>query len=73
MLYDLCEGLRWIAILLHPFMPERMSEMWQQLGSPGEIDEDWSSSLRAWGGLFPITQTALAAPLFPRVELPALA
>ncbi len=72
-LYDLCEGLRWIAILLHPFMPERMSEMWQQLGSPGEIDEDWSSSLRAWGGLFPITQTALAAPLFPRVELPALA
>ena len=33
-LYDLCEGLRWIAILLHPFMPERMSEMWQQLGIP---------------------------------------
>jgi methionyl-tRNA synthetase len=72
-LYDLSEGLRWIAILLHPFMPERMSEMWQQLGSPGEIDEDWSSSLRAWGGLLPIVQTALAAPLFPRVELPALA
>jgi methionyl-tRNA synthetase len=72
-LYDLCEGLRWIAILLHPFMPERMSEMWQQLGNPGEIDEDWSSSLQAWGGLLPITQTALGAPLFPRVELPALA
>jgi methionyl-tRNA synthetase len=72
-LYDLCEGLRWIAILLHPFMPERMSEMWQQLGIPGEIDEDWSSSLRAWGGLLPIGQTALAAPLFPRVELPTLA
>jgi methionyl-tRNA synthetase len=72
-LYDLSEGLRWIAILLHPFMPERMSEMWQQLGSPGDIDEDWSSSLRAWGGLSPIAQTALAAPLFPRVELPALA
>ena len=41
--------------------------------SPGGIDEDWSSSLRAWGGLLPITQTALGAPLFPRVELPAQA
>jgi methionyl-tRNA synthetase len=67
-LYDLCEGLRWLAILLHPVMPERMSEMWQQLGAPGRIDEDWSSSLRAWGGLPPITQTALAAPLFPRLD-----
>ncbi len=68
-LYDLCEGLRWLAILLHPFMPERMTEMWRQLGTPGRIDEDWSSSLRAWSGLQPLTQTALASPLFPRVEL----
>ena len=35
LLYDLCEGLRWLAILLHPFMPERMSEMWRQLGNAG--------------------------------------
>ncbi len=69
LLYDLCEGLRWLAILLHPVMPERMAEMWQQLGAPGRIDEDWSSSLRAWGGLPPGTRTAPAAPLFPRVEL----
>jgi len=69
-LYDLCEGLRWLAILLHPVMPERMSEMWQQLGAPARIGEDWSSSLRAWGGLTPFTQTALGAPLFPRLEEP---
>jgi methionyl-tRNA synthetase len=68
-LYDLCEGLRWIAILLHPFMPERMSEMWRQLGAPGRIDEDWSSSLRSWGQLAPAAQTAPGAPLFPRIEL----
>ncbi len=67
-LYDLCEGLRWLAILLHPFMPERMSEMWRQLGTPERIDEDWSSSLRAWGGLAPLTQTAPAAPLFPKLD-----
>jgi methionyl-tRNA synthetase len=67
-LYDLCEGLRWIAVLLHPVMPERMSEMWEQLGAPGRIDEDWSTSLRNWGGLAPLTQTALAAPLFPKLD-----
>jgi methionyl-tRNA synthetase len=68
LLYDLCEGLRWLAVLLHPVMPERMNEMWQQLGAPGRIDADWSSSLR-WGGLAPMTRTAIGAPLFPRIEL----
>lgn len=68
LLYDLSEGLRWLAILLHPFMPERTNEMWQQLGTPGRIDEDWSASLKRWGGLAPLTQTALAAPLFPRLD-----
>jgi methionyl-tRNA synthetase len=68
LLYDLCEGLRWLAILLHPFMPERMSEMWRQLGTPGRIDEDWTTSLRAWGGLAPLTQTAPSASLFPRLD-----
>jgi methionyl-tRNA synthetase len=72
-LYDLCEGLRWLAMLLHPIMPERMSAMWQQLGAPGRIDEDWSVALRAWGGLPPLTQTALEAPLFPKIELDAVA
>lgn len=68
-LYDLCEGLRRIAILLHPVMPERMGEMWRQLGSPGRIDENWDSSLGEWGGLPPSTQIELGAPLFPKIEL----
>jgi methionyl-tRNA synthetase len=70
-LYDLCEGLRRIAMLLHPFMPERMRELWAQLGTPGRIDEDWSSAMREWGGLAPLTQTAIAASLFPKIELAA--
>ena len=68
-LYDLCEGLRWLAILLYPVMPERMSEMWAQLGAPGKLDEDWLVSLRAWGGIRAATVTTLGAPLFPRLEL----
>jgi methionyl-tRNA synthetase len=68
-LYDLCEGLRWIAILLYPVMPERMNEMWRQLGNPGSITEDPAVSLRSWGGFAAGAQTAPATPLFPRVEL----
>jgi methionyl-tRNA synthetase len=67
-LYDLCEGLRWIAALLYPVMPERTAEMWRQLGEPGPIDEDWSSSLARWGGLAAGTHTELGASLFPRIE-----
>jgi methionyl-tRNA synthetase len=68
-LYDLCEGLRWVATLLHPIMPERMAAMWRQLGNPGRIDEDWTVALD-WGGLKGGTQTELGEPLFPRVEPP---
>lgn len=67
-LYDLCEGLRRIAVLLHPIMPERTAEMWRQLGEPGAIDEDWSSSLATWGRLAAGTRTAPGASLFPKIE-----
>jgi methionyl-tRNA synthetase len=67
-LYDLCEGLRWIAVLLHPVMPERMEEMWRQLGAPGRIDEDWSASLSSWGKLRAGSRTATGNSLFPKVE-----
>jgi methionyl-tRNA synthetase len=67
LLYDLCEGLRWLAILLHPFMPERTEIVWQQLGMRDPIDSNWSEALR-WGGTAPGTQTAPGEPLFPRIE-----
>ena len=69
LLYELWEGLRWLAILLYPFMPERMGQMWEQLGVPGTIDEDWASSLQSWGSLPGRMQTRLSAPLFPKIEL----
>jgi methionyl-tRNA synthetase len=68
LLYDLCEGLRWLAMLLHPVMPERMAEMWRQLGQTQPIDANWATALR-YGGTEPGTQTAAGDPLFPRIEL----
>ena len=68
LLYELCEGLRWLAMLLHPVMPERANEMWRQLGSPGEIGADWNVALQ-FGSLKAGTTMILGDPLFPRVEL----
>lgn len=70
LLYDLCEGLRWLAILLAPFMPEKAREMWRQLGLETGIDDAWESSL-VWGGLAAGTQTSVGDVLFARLELPA--
>jgi methionyl-tRNA synthetase len=69
LLYDLCEGLRWLALLLFPFMPSKATEMWQQLGLAGTPELRWSEALQ-WGGLAAGTQTAPGAPLFPRIEEP---
>jgi methionyl-tRNA synthetase len=68
LLYELCEGLRWLAILLAPFMPERAGAMWQQLGVEEPIDANWDEALR-WGGIAAGTQTAPGEALFPRSEL----
>jgi methionyl-tRNA synthetase len=70
LLYDLCEGLRWLAILLHPVMPERMEEMWRRLGTSTDIAADWATSLAAWGGLESGATIATGEALFPRIELP---
>ena len=67
LLYDLCEGLRWLAIMLAPFMPEKAREMWGQLGLDTGIDADWKSTL-VWGGTAPNTQTTVGNALFPRLE-----
>ena len=67
LLYDLCEGLRWLAMLLHPVMPERTAALWAQLGLTTGIDADWTT-LR-WGGLAAGTQTHVGDALFPRIEL----
>jgi methionyl-tRNA synthetase len=68
LLYDLCEGLRWLAVMLHPFMPERTQEMWKQLGIAEPIGASWDTALR-WGALAPGTHARKAEPLFPRIEL----
>ncbi|HEY9086297.1 MAG TPA: methionine--tRNA ligase [Candidatus Tyrphobacter sp.] len=70
LLYELCEGLRRLAILLHPVMPERMEELWRRLGlADGDVAAPWLQSLAADASIAPGTKTVLGDPLFPRVEV----
>ena len=70
LLYDLCEGLRWLSLLLFPFMPAKSTEIWRQLGLGGTPERAWRDEL-VWGRLAARTQTNPGAPLFPRIEPPA--
>lgn len=67
-LYDVCEGLRWLAIMLWPFMPTKATELYGTLGFVGEPLVAWNDALR-WGGLAAGTHVAPAElPLFPRMD-----
>jgi methionyl-tRNA synthetase len=67
-LYELCEGLRWIALLLAPFMPGKAGAIWTELGLDGAPDADWREAL-VWGKLPGGTRTQPAPePLFPRID-----
>jgi methionyl-tRNA synthetase len=70
LLYELCEGLRRLAMLLHPVMPERMAELWRRLGLAEAIDDPWDAAFER--GTASGTRTTLGDPLFPRIEIPAV-
>jgi methionyl-tRNA synthetase len=67
--YAVLESLRWLSVMLWPFMPRKCNAMRDQLGLPPllpTIGEDrWPN---AWGGLVPGTRTRPGAPLFPRFD-----
>lgn len=65
-LYDVAEALRWVALLLHPVMPAKMSAIWQALGQEGA--PRWPEQ-PAWGGATPGAAIRRGEVLFPRQEL----
>jgi methionyl-tRNA synthetase len=65
-LYSASEALRISSVLLHPVMPERMEELWNQLG--------WKPSGRlgdslVWGVLEPGLPVRKGKPLFPKIDM----
>ena len=67
-MYNSAESIRVLGVLLHPFMPQSMDALMQQLGVEKSIEEQGMNSINRWGGLQPGSQTQKANQLFPRIE-----
>ncbi|MEO0324055.1 MAG: methionine--tRNA ligase [Myxococcota bacterium] len=65
--YTVLEALRWLSVMIAPFMPSKSAGLRRQLGlaplAPG--DDAWPS---AWGGLEAGGNTAPDKALFPRID-----
>ena len=64
-LYNLLEGIRFIAVLLEPFMPETSVKILEQIGS----DVNTLDSLAEFGAIKAGDKVGVAAPLFSRLDV----
>lgn len=65
-IYYILECLRFISILLFPFMSGASQKMLAQLGIKEILD---FSTLKEWGSIKPGTETGVSTPLFPRIDV----
>lgn len=65
-LYHSLEGLRQVALLIGPFMPDTAQAMWEHLGIAGPINQARLPESSRWGLLAPGSATARGDALFPR-------
>lgn len=65
-IYCILEALRFISILLSPFMPDTSRKMLDQLGM--KVISPHLESLQQWGGISPGTMIGTSTPLFPRID-----
>ena len=66
-LYRAVETLRWLAVLLHPVMPEATAQIYRQIGLNESLAEINPESLK-WGQLQSGTKIGEVAPVFPRLD-----
>jgi methionyl-tRNA synthetase len=69
-MYSSAEALRFLAVCLCPFMPDRTQALWEQLGLEGAVSDARLDSALVWGGLQPGLATRRGESLFPRIERP---
>ncbi|TJY44476.1 methionine--tRNA ligase [Cohnella pontilimi] len=64
----LAEALRFVSILIQPFLTSTPRRMWEQLGLSEGAATSWDS-LKTFGTLPAGTRVAKGDPLFPRLEM----
>ena len=67
-LYTAAEGLRALAVLLSPVIPEATAKLWAALGATGSLDDQPIREAGAWGQLAPGSTVSPLDALFPRIE-----
>ena len=69
-LYNTADGIRALAVLLHPVMPETCEKLWESLGATtlGPIANQKIADAAKWGVLPAGSKVSKSAPLFPRLE-----
>jgi methionyl-tRNA synthetase len=65
-LYNLLEALRFISVLILPFMPGTAEKIMRQIGL-NDISSQNLDSIKKWGGLKPGSYLRRSEALFPRV------
>ncbi len=63
-LYNLLEGIRFISVLVSPFMPETAKAIQAQIGAQLDTYE----SLQSFGGMIDGNSVGTATPLFQRID-----
>ena len=66
-LYNACEGLRFLALLLHPVLPNATDKIWAGLGRPTRL-EDQQVDETTFGSLLPGEPIGKFEAVYPRVE-----
>jgi methionyl-tRNA synthetase len=67
-LYNAAETLRFLCLMLYPFMPAAVEEMKRQVGVLLNFSKPLLAHDIIWGGLLPGTEIQKGEPLFPRIE-----
>lgn len=70
-IYNLFESIRYITVLLQPYMPQTPQRVWSQIGLSTENELQSVSSLKKWGGIRPGTVVERGEDLFPRLNIQA--
>ena len=68
-IYHLLEGLRIIAGLVYPVMPDTAKKMQQHLGLDPDDSFYHLDQLKTWGAIPPGTKLLKSIALFPRIEM----
>ncbi|HUU04068.1 MAG TPA: methionine--tRNA ligase [Myxococcota bacterium] len=67
-IYHIIESLRFIGVMVSPFMPATAKKMLEQIGLSASPEELAHEKIEVWGGLEVETRVKNGPPLFPRID-----